>query len=67
MINKLCTAKAPKIEKPKVSPLPTEAPEAPPDPVEIQKDSAEKTRKKRNPLRIDLASSNGSRSSGVNL
>lgn len=64
----MCAPKAPKIEKPKIAPLPTAAPEEPPQPVEIQKESAEKNRRKRNPLRIDLASSGGgSPSSGVNI
>lgn len=64
----MCTAKPPKVEKPKIAPLPTAAPEEPPQPVEIQKESAEKNRRKRNPLRIDLASSGGGTpSSGVNI
>lgn len=62
----MCIAKSPKIEKPKITPLPTEAPEEPPAPVEVQKESSEKLRRKKNPLRIDLASSSNP-ASGVNI
>lgn len=54
----------PKIEN-KVAPIATQAPDQAPDPVDIKKDSSEKMRRKRNPLRIDMPSS--SAGSGVNI
>lgn len=49
---------------PQATPMPDKAPE----PVEIKKDGQTKMKRRRNPLRIDLASGTGSSaSSGVNV
>ncbi|WP_417623154.1 hypothetical protein [Parasphingorhabdus sp.] len=50
-----------------IVPQPTAAPEKEPDPVEIKKDSQTKVQRKRNPLRIDLASGSSTTKTGVNV
>lgn len=58
----------PKIEAPKsLVAAPPPQPEAPPDPVKIDKDGDAKVKRRRNPLRIDLRGSGNAPSSGVNV
>lgn len=60
----------PKPKTPQVKNIVPQAPtlpETPPDPVKIDKDGQDKIKRKRNPLRIDLASSGGGATSGVTV
>ena len=58
----------PKMPTPKnIVPQAPQMAQEPPKPVEIDKDSTGAAKRKRNPLRIDLASSGGGASSGVTI
>lgn len=58
----MCSPSTPKVKN--IVPLAPESPEAPPKAVEVEKDNAQRAKRKSNPLRIDLASGGGS---GVNV
>jgi hypothetical protein len=65
----MCVFGSPKTQPVKnIIPQSTPLPEKAPDPVEIKKDGQTKTNKKRNPLRIDLATQTAaSANTGVNV
>jgi len=66
----MCVFSQPKTPQVKnVIPTPTAMPEPPPEPVEIKKDGQTKMKRRRNPLRIDLASTamKAAPSTGVNV
>lgn len=61
----MCSTKTPVVKN--IVPTQTSLPEAPPEPVKVDKDGRDKTTRKRNPLRIDLASGAGTPASGVTI
>jgi len=64
----MCIPKKPKMPEQPVPVAPPPQPEKPPEPVAIKKQSHTKIKRKRNPLRIDLAQkAAGSSNSGVNI
>lgn len=66
----MCGFSKPKTPKavPSIVPKAPEQPEKAPEPVEIKKDGQTKLKRKRNPLRIDLATQQiGSANTGVNI
>jgi len=62
----MCMFKKPKVQEPPVVAKAPDAPEKPPEPVEIKKDSTKRLRRK-NPLRIDKGSGGGTPASGATV
>lgn len=61
----MCSPKTPVVKN--IVPTAPSQPEAAPEPVKIDKDGQDKAKRKRNPLRIDLASGGSGVSSGVTV
>jgi len=63
----MCMFKKPKIPEPPVVAKAPDAPEKPPEPVEIKKDDSAKRMRRKNPLRIEKGANGAKPASGVSV